>query len=191
MKSQKCFLKVACLSLWASKGAKCFLQGINLGLLLFQCFTNWLLCNGGTKVHSSFCFSQLLAPRLVRDFHICLWPQSGNTLPNLSAGIFLVPGCVKYTQCIIYHLKHFFFFGLFRAVHVAYAGSQARGWIAAIALVYTTAITMPDLSCICDLHHSSWQRWILNPLSEAKDWTCILMDICQICFHRATMGRST
>ena len=42
-------------------------------------------------------------------------------------------------------------------------------------LVYTTAAA-PDLSCICNLHHSSWQRWILNPLSRARDGTCILMD---------------
>ena len=26
-----------------------------------------------------------------------------------------------------------------------------------------------DLSRTCDLHHSSWQSWILNPLSEARD----------------------
>ena len=39
---------------------------------------------------------------------------------------------------------------------------------------YTTA--MWDLSCICNLHCSLWQRWILNPLSEARDQTCILMD---------------
>ena len=34
---------------------------------------------------------------------------------------------------------------------------------------------MWDLSCICDLHHSSWQRWILNPFVEARDQTRILM----------------
>ena len=33
---------------------------------------------------------------------------------------------------------------------------------------YTTVITMWDLSHICDLHHSSWQHRILNPLSEAR-----------------------
>jgi len=33
-----------------------------------------------------------------------------------------------------------------------------------------------DLSRICDLYHSLWQPWILNPLSEARDQTCILMD---------------
>ena len=34
-------------------------------------------------------------------------------------------------------------------------------------LVYTTATAMPDLNCVCDLHHSSWQCRILNPLSGA------------------------
>ena len=36
-------------------------------------------------------------------------------------------------------------------------------------LSYITATAMPDLSRVCDLHHSSWQRWILNPLSEARN----------------------
>ena len=39
---------------------------------------------------------------------------------------------------------------------------------------------MQNLSCICGLHHSSRQRQILNPLSEARDRTCILMDTSQI-----------
>ena len=34
---------------------------------------------------------------------------------------------------------------------------------------YTTAIAMQDLSYICDLHHSSGQDQILNPLSGARD----------------------
>ena len=41
---------------------------------------------------------------------------------------------------------------------------------------YATAPAMPDLSGICDLHHSLLQRQILNPLSEARDWTRVLMD---------------
>ena len=32
---------------------------------------------------------------------------------------------------------------------------------------YTTA--MPDFSYVFDLHHSSRQHWILNPMSEARD----------------------
>ena len=38
------------------------------------------------------------------------------------------------------------------------------------------ATAMQDLSHICDLHHSSWQRQILNPLSKARDRIPILMD---------------
>ena len=30
------------------------------------------------------------------------------------------------------------------------------------------ATAIPDLSCICDLHHSSQQHQSLNPLSEAR-----------------------
>ena len=39
-----------------------------------------------------------------------------------------------------------------------------------------TATATQDPSRICDLHHSLQQRGILNPLSKAKDRTCILMD---------------
>ena len=44
-------------------------------------------------------------------------------------------------------------------------------------LAYSTATAMRDLSLVCDLHHSSRQCWILNPLSEARDRTRNLMDI--------------
>ena len=47
---------------------------------------------------------------------------------------------------------------------------------------------MPDTSLVCDLHHSSWQRHILNPLSKARDRTCVLMDTSQICFCWAMTG---
>ena len=40
-------------------------------------------------------------------------------------------------------------------------------------LAYTTATAMPDPSCICDLYHSSWQHWILNPLSGARDFVLL------------------
>ena len=43
-------------------------------------------------------------------------------------------------------------------------------------LAYTTATATQDLSHVCDLHHSSRQHQILNPLSEARDGTRILMD---------------
>ena len=43
-------------------------------------------------------------------------------------------------------------------------------------LAYTTATAMWDLSCICDIHHSSQRHQILNLLSKARDQTRILMD---------------
>ena len=55
-------------------------------------------------------------------------------------------------------------------------------------LAYTTATATPDPSHICNLHNSSCQHRIVNPLSEARDWTCIFMDTSQICFRWATMG---
>ena len=33
-------------------------------------------------------------------------------------------------------------------------------------LAYPTATALWDLSHVCNLHHSSWQHWILNPLSR-------------------------
>ena len=53
-------------------------------------------------------------------------------------------------------------------------------------LAYATATWDP--SHVCDLHHSSQQRWILNPLSKARDQTCILMDTSQIRFRCAMTG---
>ena len=49
-------------------------------------------------------------------------------------------------------------------------------------LAYITATATPDLSRICDLHCSSWQRWILNPLSEAMDQTHLLKDTSWACY---------
>ena len=55
-------------------------------------------------------------------------------------------------------------------------------------LAYTTATATPDPSHVCNLHHISWQCWILNALSVARDQTCIFMDSSQICFHWAILG---
>ena len=41
---------------------------------------------------------------------------------------------------------------------------------------YTTATATPDPSHICDIHHSSQQRRVLDALSEARDRTCVLTD---------------
>ena len=55
----------------------------------------------------------------------------------------------------------------------AYGGSQATGLIRAVA---------------AGLHHSSWQRQILKPPTEARDRTCNLMVPSRIHFCCATTG---
>ena len=52
---------------------------------------------------------------------------------------------------------------------------------------YATATAMWDPSHIFDVHHSSWQRQILNPLSKAGDRTRVLTDTSWIHFCCATM----
>ena len=54
--------------------------------------------------------------------------------------------------------------------------------------VCTRATAMPDPSHICGLPHSSQQRWILKPLSEARDQTHDLMVPSWIRFHCAKTG---
>ena len=80
----------------------------------------------------------------------------------------------------------FFFSLLFRAE--AYGGSQAKGRIWATTAAYTRATATQDTSRICDLHHSSWQSRILNPMNEARDQTCNFTVPSQIRFRCATKG---
>jgi len=47
---------------------------------------------------------------------------------------------------------------------------------------------MWDPCCVCNLHHSSWQHWILNPPREARDQTPDLLDTSQVCYHWAMVG---
>ena len=72
----------------------------------------------------------------------------------------------------------------FRGVPEVYGGSQATG----PRLAYATATAVQDLSHVCNLHHGSRQHQILNPLSEARDWTQNLMVTNWIHFHCATTG---
>ena len=55
-------------------------------------------------------------------------------------------------------------------------------------LAYATATATQDPSGVWDLHHSSQQCWILNPLNEARDQTRNLMVPSQIHFRCSTMG---
>ena len=81
---------------------------------------------------------------------------------------------------IIYLFIHLFIyllclFAFHRAAPAAYGGSQAGGLIGAVAAAYARATAKPDTSLVCTLRHRSWQRQILNLLSEARDQTRNLM----------------
>ena len=90
--------------------------------------------------------------------------------------------CNLYQDTLLISFFYFFFILLFRAAPAAYGSSQARGQTGATAASYTTAIATQDPSHVCDQQHSSRQRQIPDPLSEARDRTCILMDTSQIRF---------
>ena len=47
---------------------------------------------------------------------------------------------------------------------------------------HVTATAMQDPSCVCNLYCSSRQHQILNPLSEGRDQTSILMDNIWVCY---------
>ena len=83
------------------------------------------------------------------------------------------------------YIIFFFFLGL----HLWYMEVPRLGVESKLQLpAYATATAKTDPSCICDLHHSSWQCLFLNPLSKARDWTCMFMDTSQVHKHWATMG---
>ena len=87
-----------------------------------------------------------------------------------------------------YGLRFFFFFFRFFFLGLRPQHMEAPRLGVELELpAYTTATAVPDPSCICDLHHSSQQCQILNPLSKAKDRTRNMVPS-WICFRCTTMG---
>ena len=80
-------------------------------------------------------------------------------------------------------MNFFFFwsFFAFRAAPSAYGGSQARGLIGAVA----ASLYQSHSNAGSELHLRPTPQLtaiqILNPLSEARNQTCILMDASQVC----------
>ena len=73
-------------------------------------------------------------------------------------------------------LAYFFFFFVFLGPHPRYMEVPRLGAESELQLLaYTRATAMPDPSCVCNLHHSSQQCRIFNPLIETRDQTHNLM----------------
>ena len=77
----------------------------------------------------------------------------------------------------------------FLGLHLRHMEVPRLGFESELQLpAYAIATAAWDLSHICNLHHSSWKFWILNPLGKVRDWTCIIMDTSQICSNWAMTG---
>ena len=111
---------------------------------------------------------------LVLGLHpICTDFWGRENLGQFGSGINFVPVICGHGCRTIYIILFFilFYFLLFRAAPRAYGNSQARGQIRVIA---------------ASLYHSSQQRQILNPLSQARYWTRNLIVTSRMRFHCAT-----
>ena len=81
-----------------------------------------------------------------------------------------------------YFLFFFFFFFIFLGPHPWHMEVPRLGVDSELQLpACATATATLDLSRVCDLHHSSRQQWIPNPLSKARGQTHVLMDTSQFC----------
>jgi len=104
-----------------------------------------------------------------------MWPLCCHRHLELSVKVFPSRSLtISWDELPIFYLA--FFFLLLKATPEAYRGSQARRQIraaaGATAKATVTATATWNPSRVCNLHHSSWQCQILNPLSKAGDQTC-------------------
>ena len=98
---------------------------------------------------------------------------------------------VFHTHSYIYNQPYFIYVRLlsFSGLHPQHTEVPRPGVQWELLLpAYARATAIPDLSHICSLYHSSQQRQIVNPLSEARDQIHNLMVPSQICFCCAMMG---
>ena len=75
---------------------------------------------------------------------------------------FFPPWLQRILQLILLNL-------LFLRLHPWHMEVPRLGVELELQLAYATATATRDLSHVCNLHHSSWQRRILNLLSKARD----------------------
>ena len=95
-------------------------------------------------------------------------------------------------ECLFFFLPSSFFlcFSGLHVRHMEVPRPEVELELKLQLLAPATVTATPDLSNVCNPHHSSQQRWIVNPLSKARDGTRtgILMDTTQVRYHWATVG---
>ena len=121
-------------------------------------------------------------------FLTCGKMGDNNSLNALSKDYVCLPFYFVCVWCFLFVSLLFYLFVFLgphlRNMEVPRPGVQSQLQLPA----YARATATPDPSHILDLHHSSWQCRIPNPLSEARDRTCNLMVPSQMCFCCAMTG---
>ena len=80
--------------------------------------------------------------------------------------------CIRQEIHFMFLFLIFDFYFCFLGLHLQHMEVPKLGVESELQLpTYTTATVAPNLSLVCDLHHSSQQCQTLNPLSEARDRT--------------------
>ena len=106
-----------------------------------------------------------------------MWAFPGGSVGS-GSGIVTAVACIWSHAGTPRSVAFFFFFQFFfLGPHPWHMDSPRLGVLLELQLpACTTATATPDQNCVCDLHHSSGQRGIPDPLSEARGQTLILMD---------------
>ena len=98
-----------------------------------------------------------------------LQPATLQAPPNCLSGSLCLPCCLSLCIC---HLVFYFVLFCFLGPHPWHMEVPRLGVQLELQLpAYTPITATQDVSHIFDLHHSSRQHWILNPLSKARDPT--------------------
>ena len=115
------------------------------------------------------------------------WPSEGTTATNPLISNFLPPEPQDNKILLEFFFREggwVLFCFCFLRLHLQRMDFPRLGVESELPLpAYSTATASPDLSHVCDLHHSSWQCWIPKPLIKATDGNHILMDTSRILYQ--------
>ena len=80
------------------------------------------------------------------------------------AGRLNIVPCAILQYLVVYPFYLFIFLFAFLGPHPRHVEVPRLGVKLELQLpAYAIVIAMPNPSHVCNLHHSSWQRWIFNP----------------------------